>query len=458
MYSVYADDVCIYNDSFMLEDAIIIEPVLTLEANAAGSFELTLPPTNKAYATIDRLKTLISVKRESIINGEKVKNKIWEGRVISDSKDYWNNRKLVCEGELAFLNDTSQPMVEYHEGYRDVVEYPAPDRTPTKKRYNIGTTVYTFLKALLDNHNHSVWAFQGIMDKQFEVGNVTADGFSGTTPLCRYTNYEKTIECINEKLVDKLGGYLMIRNNGIHRYLDYLAEEDLPNTSHQTIDFKKNLIDFVRSWNSEEFATVILPLGARQETSPIEALEDYLTVAGATDPDNVILDNIYVQNEELVNQFGRIVKVVHWDDVTTADVLLNKARAYLSSQMFNSMTIEVSALDLNYIDPEIQPISLYDKIRVKSAPHGLANGIDMLVTKLEIPLDSPENTVFTLGTKTETTLTETNNIASAAVRGKIEDQRSSILDEASTMMDSKTISVNADVDYIAMMSGIDLDD
>ena len=104
MYSVYADDVCIYNDSFMLEDAIIIEPVLTLEANAAGSFELTLPPTNKAYDTVERLKTEIKVKKEVIRNGEKVKDEIWSGRIVSDEKDYWNNRKLVCEGELAYLN------------------------------------------------------------------------------------------------------------------------------------------------------------------------------------------------------------------------------------------------------------------------------------------------------------------------------------------------------------------
>ena len=100
MYSIYADGVCIYNDVFSLDNMKVVNPKLTLEDSAAGSLEMTLPPTNAAYDTIVRMVTDISVKK----NGEEV----WAGRALSESRDFWNNRVLYCEGELAFFNDSVQ--------------------------------------------------------------------------------------------------------------------------------------------------------------------------------------------------------------------------------------------------------------------------------------------------------------------------------------------------------------
>mgnify|MGYP001511906385 CR=1 FL=1 len=89
MYSIYADGVCIYNDVFSLDNMKVVNPKLTLEDSAAGSLEMTLPPTNAAYDTIVRMVTDISVKK----NGEE----IWAGRALSESRDFWNNRVLYCE-------------------------------------------------------------------------------------------------------------------------------------------------------------------------------------------------------------------------------------------------------------------------------------------------------------------------------------------------------------------------
>lgn len=68
MYSIYADGVCIYNDVFSLDNMKVVNPKLTLEDSAAGSLEMTLPPTNAAYDTIVRMVTDISVKK----NGEEI--------------------------------------------------------------------------------------------------------------------------------------------------------------------------------------------------------------------------------------------------------------------------------------------------------------------------------------------------------------------------------------------------
>ena len=154
MYSIYADGVCIYNDVFSLDDMKVVNPKLTLEDSTAGSLELTLPHTNKAYDTIIRMVTEISVKK----HGEE----IWSGRVLSESKDFWNNRVLYCEGELAYFNDSVQPPAEY-----------------------AGKSVREYLEQLISVHNAKVGA-----NRQFVLGAVTVVDENFPT---YYTNYEKTI-------------------------------------------------------------------------------------------------------------------------------------------------------------------------------------------------------------------------------------------------------------------------
>lgn len=384
MYSIFADDICIYNDISTLDSLNVISPKLVLEDSAAGSLNMSLPTINPGYDYIIRMDTDISVKRD----GEE----IWAGRVLTEDKDFWNNRIFYCEGELAFLNDTTQPPAEYHD-----------------------TTVRGFLTALIDNHNA-----KAPENRRFVVGVVTVTDPNDS--LYRYTNYEKTLECINNKLVNRLGGHIRIRKvNGV-RYIDYLA--DYPNTNTQTIEFGKNLMDFVRSWDMTEYATVIVPLGARLEESPIAALEAYLTVESVND------GSIYIQSDEAVREHGWIEKVVNWDDVTVPSNLKRKAVQYLTDLQFDNMSIELSALDMHYYNVSYEAVKLLDKIRVISRPHGMDRFFP--VAKLNIPLDSPENTVFTLGDTISPSLTSTNNKTSAGILQRIENlpKKQEMLEEA----------------------------
>lgn len=359
MYSIYADDVCIYNDISPLEELRLISPKLTLSDSAAGSLSMTVPVTNAGYSLITRLATSITVFK----HGEE----IWSGRVLTEERDFDNNRVLHCEGELAFLNDTIQPQAELHQ-----------------------VTVRGFLERLIAIHNE-----QAMADKQFTVGEVTVTDPNDS--LYRYTNYETTLDCLYDKMLDRLGGHFRIRKNGSVRYLDYLA--DYPHENTQTIEFGRNLMDFVQKWDMSDFATVILPLGSQQEESDIDALPNYLTVESVND------GSIYVSSEDAVNAYGWIVKTVHWDDVTTPIRLRNKAIRYLNDIQFDEMTIELSALDLHYMDIDYETINILDKVYVVSRPHGMERYFP--VTKLEIPLDNPSDTLFTLGGIVKSTITNT---------------------------------------------------
>lgn len=382
MYSIYADGVCIYSDVFVLESMKVLSPKLVLEDNGAGSLSMKLPPMNVGYESIIRMITDISVQKD----GEE----IWAGRVLSESKDFWNNRDLYCEGEMAFFNDSSQPPAEYR-----------------------GLSVRAYLERLIAVHNSKVAA-----NRQFSLGAVTV--VDKNFPIY-YTNYEKTMEILNT-LVEQYGGHLRVRKvNGV-RYLDYLAE--YPDTCSQVIQFGSNLIDFTRKWDSTEFATVIVPLGNRLEDSPIEALDAYLTV------ESVNRGSMYVQSNEAVAAYGWIEKTVTWDDVSDPAVLLEKAKTYLTDIQFDNLELELSALDLHYLDVKTEAVKLLDEIRVISRPHGLDRMFP--VKKLDIPLDNPEQTQFTLGDAVKTSLTSVNNQTSAAILQKIEalPKAHSILKEA----------------------------
>lgn len=382
MYSIYADDVCIYSNVFALESMKVISPKLTLEDNAAGSLTMKLPQKNVGYGSIARMTTDISVQKDGV--------EIWAGRVLSESMDFYNNRDLYCEGELAYFNDSTQPPAEFS-----------------------GQSIRAYLEELIRVHNSKVGA-----NRQFSIGAVTMVDEDFPT---YYTNNDKTLAILNA-LIEKYGGHMRVRKVDGVRYLDYLAE--YPDTCSQVIQFGSNMIDFTKQWDSTEFATVIVPLGNRLDDSPIEALDAYLTV------ESVNNGSMYVKSDEAFAAYGWIEKVVTWNDVSDPVVLLEKAKAYLRDLQFDNMELELSALDLHYLDVSIEAVKLLDEIRVISRPHGLDRMFP--VTKLEIPLDNPDQTQFKLGTTVKTSLSSVNNQTSAAILQKIDDlpKAHSILKEA----------------------------
>lgn len=374
MYSIYGDGICIYNDLCLGNIVNALTPKLTLADNTAGTLEITLPIGNAGYDILERLGSEIIVKRDG--------DDIWAGRIIKEKKNFQNSRILTCEGELAYLNDTTQPPNEYNE-----------------------VDVYTFVEAILSEHNSKV-----AEDKQFEIGSITVN-----ETISRITNNETTMESISEHLVDKLGGHIRVRrvydeNRVLHRYFDYL--KDYPNTNGQTIRFGQNLIDFTSNWDMSEYATVIMPRGAKLDSSPIESVDAYLDVSSVNGGSR------YVTNEDAIKMYGWIEVVVDWDDITEPSELLQKARDYLADEQFDDVVIEISAVDLRYLSKDARPIELLDNVRCISKPHGMDKVFP--VTQLTIQLDSPENSTYTLGDTTkESTLTASTRAANTEILERI---------------------------------------
>lgn len=409
MYEIWADDLLIHSDVTPLDTVKVINPHLVLEDSAAGSLEFSLPPINVGYSQ-DILKRMVTniVVRE---NGEF----LWGGRILQDSFDFWNNRKLVCEGELAFLNDSIQP----------------------PKKYDVTTdhtTIESFFYALIDIHNSQVGA-----DRQFEKGMVTVtdgDQTTDTNEIYRFTNYETTLECINEKLLERLKGHIRVRHQAGHRYLDYISDDTL-DTNSQVVRFGVNLLDFSKDIDMSELATCIVPRGARLELAEndpkyIEGLEPYLTVESLgvkteeiDNPDGTKrtetwhdAGSMFVKNETAVNNFGWICAVVDWDAVTDAETLYSKAAKYLKDEQYEKMTLEIQALDLKYLHQGDDPIKFMSKLRCVSDAHNMDH--TFIVSKMDIDLTNPGNSLYSLGTDVKLSLTQVASRVNSDVQAQID--------------------------------------
>lgn len=370
MYKVYCDNTLICDSR--VEDLALSNPVIKLEENKAGSFSFSIPPEHPYYDVIERRKSVIEVYEDDELT--------FSGECIKVDVDFYKQKKISCEGEFAYFNDSIQRPARYQ-----------------------GVTVRGLLEAYVANHNAQVDE-----RKRFEVGIVTV-----TDPndyLYCYTNMESTMKCFKEDLVDNLGGFFRVRHENGVRYLDYLAES--PNTCSQIIKLGKNLIDFKSNIDSTEIATAIIPLGAKLETSAVEGLETRLTIESVNDGKD------YVFSQDAVDAFGWIQKVVEFDNVTTAENLKTKGEKYLADIQFENIVIEAKAIDLHSANGDIERFKLSDQIRVLSAAHGMDRYFRL--TKETRYLNDPAKNPITLGKNERLTLTARNNQANADIKKAID--------------------------------------
>ena len=387
MYRVYCNNSPLYD--LRDEDLVLISPIVKIGENTAGSFEFSILPKHPHYEEVNELTSVITA-----YDGDE---EIFCGRVVEITKDLYNRKKVICEGELAYFNDSIQRPARYQ-----------------------GLTVRGYLETLVNIHNQQV-KNQGI-DKTFKVGAVTVQDKNDY--VYKYTNWESTLEVIKTDLLKTYGGYLRIRKENGVRYLDYLA--DYPNTNTQVIEFGSNLLDFTHDMVASDIVTAVIPLGARlEDVTEVEGLDAYLTIKDV----NGGVD--YVYSQEAVKSYGWIFKTVKWDDVHVADNLLKKGKEYLTDIQFAQITLTVSAVDLHMLHVDMERIKVLDEIRVTSSPNGLDRFFP--VSEMTIYLDKPSNNKLTLGTSySKTSLSTKTESNMTSIKDKIDSlpNKSEILEEA----------------------------
>ena len=347
MYRVYCDGLPLYNSK--LDGLKIFSPSVDLEVNKTGSFVFTLYPSHPYYSMIRKMKSMVTVYQDDFL--------LFKGRVLDEEVGFHNERKVTCEGELAFLLDSIQ------------------------RPYDYTGTIEGFLNLLIDSHNAQVEE-----SKWFTVGNVTV-----TDPndyiVRSNIDYVSVWEEMQKKLLDLLGGYIVVRHDGYINYIDYL--QDFTLLSPQKISFGKNLLDLKRIVKGADIATALIPLGAKLKDDEGKDTDERLTIQSVNGGVDNLVDN------DAVAKYGYIVKVNVWDDVTEPANLLTKGKAYLDELVKLPESIELTAADLATVNTSFSSFHLGTYVSVSSGPHGLNQ--NFLVRRLSLNLLDPAANKLTLG-------------------------------------------------------------
>lgn len=329
----------------------IDNPQLNLATNKVGTFKFKIYSSHPSFERLENKVSRFTVKK-----GNKI---IFKGRMVNEEQGINKSKNIEVEDYLSFLNDS-------------IVRPYSFQGTPEQHFIN-----------LINNHNEQVKD-----DQKYIIGTITV-----TDPNNYITrsgsDYASTWKVLNDDLISRLGGYLRLRYEDDGTYIDYL--EDFDDTSTQTIELGKNLIDVLVKNDAAKVYSVVIPLGAEIENE--DGTKTRLTIKSV----NNNLD--YLVNQDAYNKFGWIVAPIEnttFDDVTIASNLLTKGQRYLDNDaVMLKSTLNVSAIDLNVTDKQIEAFFIYEYIRFISEYHGI--NTRYLLNEITIPLKDPKNMKITLG-------------------------------------------------------------
>ena len=409
---------------------------LEAEENSCGYCDFTIYPDHPLY---DKIRERDADNPIEVYDDDTL---LFAGFIYELGKEFYLDGHVKCKGELDYLSESIvRPYATYHRGYGDT----APD------------TVDGYFEWLIYQHN-----LQVTTNKQFVVGTnlgrlLVSDNFM----FAENDMYPNTIDELSEMLLNdpNIGGYLTIRHVDGVRYIDYRAAWDAQNT--QILDFGVNLTDYTQTDDSAELKTFIVPLGASMSNTEysyddgyyqtadtsVDKDKEYYTLSedgyfmqcsedmtafesGVTyyeyyenyDESNLSLtlegmddilnsgdykkvgDKIYCASS--VAKYGWIGTTYTDSDIIDREELYEKGLAALKEMVSPKRTIEIKAVDMHLINPDIKPIRVGEYVRVRSVPHNLDGYF--LCRNIDLDLNNPENSLYTLGTTFDTLTGEQN--------------------------------------------------
>lgn len=412
-----------YDDSYVFLPGVTdcIEPTLTVESNKAGKLSFSLLQSHPLYSSIGKLKCLVEVLDDD-------GNTIFKGRAIDNEIGFYLDNEVTVEGKLACLNDSIH----------------RPD--------SYSGTVCGFLSKILTNHNASVSNDQKIL-----LGNVSTNFDSNDYIIREWSNHETSWDLVKKRLIDALGGYLIMRYTANGDYLDYKSSTDLITASTQHIEFGVNLMDLNRFMDATETYTACIPLGAeivnieygqasytaenppswRENTFYKFVGGAYVALSGQDEFNTMVANNqaLYtitvrentgarvdistvddeqrtppkvagndylLANQSLIDAYGIIyapIKETTWDDVHSVNLLYSKAKSWLDNQgALIGNKIDIKFADLSKLGENMDEINIHDRVIVKSAPHGVdSTGSPYIVEKISYKIDALESSFITIG-------------------------------------------------------------
>lgn len=293
---------------------------LTLKENEIDSLTLSVNQNNYLFGKAKPFKTHAEVYQDNFL--------IFRGRCLQVSREMKDNGQFI------------QQII-----FEDIQNYLQDSMQRWEKVQN--TTPKQFFQKLIDYHNT-----QSEAHKKFIVRNV--DVTNSTDNVYRYINDGATTwETIKDKLISRLGGYIVVEHKDGKNYIDYVKN---PGINHYNTPIKigKNMQSASVQIDPTEIITRLIPLGAMLENSDTSDVD---TSQPRVDIGSVNNGYDYIDIPELEETYGYIAKSVIWDDVHEPNILLTKAKQWINKQVAAKESYQIQALEL----PEFDSFNVSDR-------------------------------------------------------------------------------------------------
>lgn len=356
----------------IIEDALARK--INFNENQAAIFEFELLYNNDYFNDLKKFIDLIEVWK---INQTGEDERIFDGRVLDVQKDMSSDgiffNKIICESVLNYLNDVHVGVWEVHPG-------DLPKDAPAYAEANY--TADKFFKKILDNYNSLA-----AENRKIYVGNVTV-----TDPIYCMTNRETSLAVIYDKLINRKGGFLNLREVNGKYYLDYLKEN--PEKSTNDIEIGLNMKDIHVEDNLKSMCTRLIGVGNEGKITSI-----------AEDP-------------ELIKKYGVIEQVHEWKDVTIQENLDRKVKDKLKEINNNSNIVEINALDISYLNNDLDNLRIGQTVTAVCDP--LEYEKDHRIISIDLDLEQPWNSTFKLDNPDVSQISVTESIIQETNDNKLE--------------------------------------
>lgn len=368
IYRIYIDDTLIHRSDIPDENYQLVGITLDVEIGKSPSLKFTIPPSHPKKNLLKNFLSRFTVKEDDLV--------LAEGRLFDSRQDIYNQVEWQAEGSLSYLTDSYVPGVKVEE------------------------TIKALFTRYVNEHNSRVEDY-----KKFTVGQITIDNANTEKVKVDNDGYRYTSDAIQNDLIDAYGGYLRTRyENGV-RYLDYL--KDYGHKTTQTIEYKKNLIDFALEVNPEDVFTYLIPTGdSNLKINDVNNGKDYIEVAGAK------------------AKWGNKYLLKSFSGISDASTLLKEANQYIKNHYEElPESLEITAIDLKLLGVNVESIHVGDVVRVTSTPNGVDK--DYTCSAISYNLSQFGKTKYTLG-KPKQDFTKKYNQKSSSTSSAINDTNSSL--------------------------------
>lgn len=371
MYQLTYDSKILF-DPYMQSTAIT-DAKYTGKSNSVSYLDFSIAPNHPLYNTIEKDKGLVEFYSDNVLK--------FRGKINEIEIDDYGYKIVSCNSVLQYLNHTRVRSYSTVPGDADLT---AP------------TSVEGYFQWLIDQHNLHVKD----ASERFEVGVNQGSALDKNDYILRSNdNYPTTIDEINDKVLDSLGGYLFVEYKDDRNILNLYA--DVHSTNSQIIDFGSNILSISYKENDDELYTVVIPRGGTPEKKEGDT-KDPKPINIKNLPDNTFdTDSDIVKSGDCVyslsatKRYGYREYYYSNNDILDPSNLLKAAVLQLRLQMSPKVTIETKAIDLSIAYPGYEQLNIGDACRVRSARHNLDDYF--MLSEMELDLNDPSQTTYTFG-------------------------------------------------------------